>query len=326
MTRARERLFMTCAVPDPEKKLAKLRPAAEPVMPAETLAAMRCPADWLISAALGTGCRKLTLSTGADGLGLPLPLHENARPRTEPETGPKEESGCINNIDLHASLDWAYPFKNAQLLPSKLTATELKSLAEPDPESAELLRRRPRPFRKPDIRGLDRALTAAEKGTAAHLALRYLELGGLSSPEDVRGRLQALVEQGRISAREAASVDAVSILRLAQSELGRKIAAAPRLLREFPFALLCPAGRFFEGAEGEELLLQGVVDCCIIEDDGLTVIDYKTDRIRPGQEPQRAELYRSQLEAYSWAMSRITGLPVKDRYLLFLATGTALAL
>ena len=198
--------------------------------------------------------------------------------------------------------------------------------AEPDPESAELLRRRPRPFRKPDIRGLDRALTAAEKGTAAHLALRYLELGGLSSPEDVRGRLQALVEQGRISAREAASVDAVSILRLAQSELGRKIAAAPRLLREFPFALLCPAGRFFEGAEGEELLLQGVVDCCIIEDDGLTVIDYKTDRIRPGQEPQRAELYRSQLEAYSWAMSRITGLPVKDRYLLFLATGTALAL
>ena len=323
MTRARERLFMTCAVADPEKKLSKLSPCAERRMPAQALVSMHSLSEWIISAVLGTGSRKITLSIGGDTHGEPQPLQKEARPRTEPETGPKEEA-C--DIDFERELSWSYPYKAAELLPSKLTATELKSLAEPDPEGAPMLKKRSRLFRKPDISGGTRQLTAAEKGTAAHLALRYLDLGRINSAQSAAGELQRLVAEGRMSRREADAVDITSLFRLAQSELGRKIASSEKVLREFPFALLCEAGRFFEGAGDEKVLLQGVVDCCIVEPDGLTIVDYKTDRIRPGQEPERAELYRSQIEAYSWAMSRITGLPVKGRYLLFLATGAALAL
>ncbi len=322
MTRAKERLFITCAVPDPEKKLAKLRPAAEPKMPAEVLAGMRSLSDWLISAALGTGGRRLGLVTGTRP-GEAAPGRQNARPRTEPETGPKEE-GCA--VDFARELGWRYPYSRAELLPSKLTATELKSLAEPDPESEQLLGRPPRLFRRPDLPGVHRALDAAERGTATHMALRYLDLRRLDSPEHAAEELERLVAAGRLSEREAGAVDIASLLRFAGSELGRKIAGSERVLREFPFALLCEAGRFFQDAGEEELLLQGVVDCCIIEEDGLTVVDYKTDRVRPGEEARRAELYRSQLEAYCWAMSRITGLPVKAGYLCFLATGAELEL
>ena len=322
MTRAKERLFITCAVPDPEKKLAKLRPAAEPKMPAEVLAGMRSLSDWLISAALGTGGRRLGLVTGTRP-GEAAPGRQNARPRTEPETGPKEE-GCA--VDFARELGWRSPYSTAALLPPTLTAPQLKTLAEPDPESEQLLGRPPRLFRRPDLPGVHRALDAAERGTATHMALRYLDLRRLDSPEHAAEELERLVAAGRLSEREAGAVDIASLLRFAGSELGRKIAGSERVLREFPFALLCEAGRFFQDAGEEELLLQGVVDCCIIEEDGLTVVDYKTDRVRPGEEARRAELYRSQLEAYCWAMSRITGLPVKAGYLCFLATGAELEL
>ncbi len=229
-------------------------------------------------------------------------------------------------MDFDALLAWRYPHSGAETLPSKLTATELKSLAEPDAESAELLPRAARTFRRPDIALAARRLTAAERGTATHLALRYLELGALTTPEAAREAVDRLAAAGKLSAREAAAVDAAGLCRFALSPLGRRIAAAPRVLREFPFALLCPAERFFPGAEGEELLLQGVVDCCLIEPDGAVIVDYKTDRIAPEAAPERAKRYAAQLETYAWAVSRITGLAVKAKIVYFLQPGEAVEL
>ena len=289
-------------------------------IPAQALLPMRSMAEWLICAALGTGGRALTLSIGGDEEGAPRRVTPAAQP--EPERTGEEASP----VDFDALLAWRYPHSGAETLPSKLTATELKSLAEPDAESAELLPRAARTFRRPDIALAARRLTAAERGTATHLALRYLELGALTTPEAAREAVDRLAAAGKLSAREAAAVDAAGLCRFALSPLGRRIAAAPRVLREFPFALLCPAERFFPGAEGEELLLQGVVDCCLIEPDGAVIVDYKTDRIAPEAAPERAKRYAAQLETYAWAVSRITGLAVKAKIVYFLQPGEAVEL
>lgn len=320
MTRARERLFITCTFADPQKTIDKLAPAAREHVPAQALMSMRSMAEWLICAALGTGGRALTLSIGGDEEGAPRRVTPAAQPepeRTEEETVP---------VDFDALLAWRYPHAGAETLPSKLTATELKSLAEPDAESAELLPRAARSFRRPDIAGAAGRLTAAERGTATHLALRYLDLGALSTPEAAREAVDRLAAAGKLSEREAAAVDAAGLCRFALSPLGRRIAAAPRVLREFPFALLCPAERFFPGAEGEELLLQGVIDCCLIEPDGAVIVDYKTDRVAPGEAPERAKRYAAQLDTYAWAVSRITGLEVKAKIVYFLRAGEAVEL
>ncbi|MGI6026267.1 MAG: helicase-exonuclease AddAB subunit AddA [Candidatus Scatomorpha sp.] len=320
MTRARERLFITCALADTQKTMDKLAPAAQEHIPAQALLPMRSMAEWLICAALGTGGRALTLSIGGDEEGVPRRVTPAAQP--EPERTGEEAVP----VDFDALLAWRYPHAGAEALPSKLTATELKSLPEPDAESAELLPRAARTFRRPDIAGAARRLTAAERGTATHLALRYLDLGELTTPEAARGAVDRLAAAGKLSAREAAAVDAAGLCRFALSPLGRRIAAAPRVLREFPFALLCPAERFFPGAEGEELLLQGVVDCCLIEPDGAVIVDYKTDRIAPEAAPERAKRYAAQLETYAWAVSRITGLAVKAKIVYFLQPGEAVEL
>jgi len=108
------------------------------------------------------------------------------------------------------------------------------------------------------------------------------------------------------------------------SNLGARVLGAIRRVREFKFALLDDGGLYNEALKGEEIMLQGVADLCLFEPDGLVVIDFKTDRINPGEEKKRAEHYAGQLDAYARALSRIFELPVKERILYFFETGQAL--
>ena len=52
------------------------------------------------------------------------------------------------------------------------------------------------------------------------------------------------------------------------------------VIREFKFSLLADASIFAENLYDEKILLQGVVDCALIEPDGITIIDFKTDFVR----------------------------------------------
>ena len=74
------------------------------------------------------------------------------------------------------------------------------------------------------------------------------------------------------------------------------------------------------------MLLQGVVDCCVEEHGMLTVVDYKTDGVRGEALQARAEAYAAQVRAYALAMTRLTGLPVKETVLYFLTAGQAVTL
>ena len=71
------------------------------------------------------------------------------------------------------------------------------------------------------------------------------------------------------------------------------------------------------------MLLQGVVDCCFETAAGVTVVDFKTDRVGEAGLAQRAEHYRPQLEAYSRALGEILGRPVVRRVLWFFALDRA---
>ena len=108
-----------------------------------------------------------------------------------------------------------------------------------------------------------------------------------------------MTARGELTGREAQAVDTASLLRLAAE-------AAGTLQREFRFSLLCPAETFFPNAGDEQVLLQGVVDAWFETKDGLVIVDYKTDRIRPEGVPARTAYYAAQLHAYAGAMARIT--------------------
>ena len=316
MTRARERLIILATLPDPAKAAEKLALSAVSPMPPQALLAMRRFSDWLLTAVLADGGRTLQLC-------FPEGARAEGKPARAEQAGPAAPEPAAP--ELGERFAWRYPREASVGLPSKVTATELKSLPEPDPESAQLVERAVRPFRMPELSGT-RRLTGAERGTATHLALRYIELGAIHSAGDARDAIEALVLSGRLSRREAGAVDAGSVFALAAGPLGRRIAAADRAWREFSFSLLCPAEDIFPGAEGDEILLQGVVDCCFVERGGLVVVDYKTDAVPAEEVEERAESYRPQIEAYARAMHSITGLPVREKIVYFLSAGRGVQL
>ncbi len=316
MTRARERLFLTAAVKDPEGLLEKAgSTAATPMSPA-LLSRAQSPVSWLAGAILADGQQHLSLRI-RDRSAAEQEARQTEAARPDPET----------LRELGRRLSFVYPHREAEALPSKITATELKGHGDPDPDAKDLAPRPRRPFRLPDFSRESKPLTGAEKGTATHLVLQYMDFARTGSAEAVRGEIERLRAQGFLSDREAEAVDAGAIVRLFASPLGQRMLTAPGLHREFKFSLLCPAEDFFPTAPGEEVLLQGVVDCWLEETDGsITVVDYKTDRVKSRAEAEaRALVYAGQLRAYAGALTRICRKPVREGLLHFLAVGETVA-
>ncbi|MGI8776405.1 MAG: PD-(D/E)XK nuclease family protein, partial [Acidimicrobiales bacterium] len=67
-------------------------------------------------------------------------------------------------------------------------------------------------------------------------------------------------------------------------------------------------------------VLEGYIDLLYRDDDGLVVVDYKTDAWRTEADLEaKVERYRVQLDAYAQAVTAVVGEPVVRSQLLFLA-------
>ena len=62
--------------------------------------------------------------------------------------------------------------------------------------------------------------------------------------------------------------------------------------------------------EKELLLIQGIIDCYFEEEDGLVILDYKTDRVDEAHVLRKR--YAVQLAYYARALNQITKKPVKE--------------
>ena len=85
----------------------------------------------------------------------------------------------------------------------------------------------------------------------------------------------------------------------AQSDLGARLASAAALRREAEFA-------FPLDLDTGEVTVNGFVDAVAREGDGALVVDYKTDRLEPGEDPETrvARDYRTQRLVYALAALR----------------------
>ena len=71
----------------------------------------------------------------------------------------------------------------------------------------------------------------------------------------------------------------------------------------------------------ENVRLQGIIDCIFEEEDGIVLLDYKTDYVVEGMEEEIIEKYRVQLKYYKDAVEKITGKRVKESYLYLFGLG-----
>lgn len=335
MTRPKERLYITAFSKDPGKDRAvwqsKVNGCGEK-LESELLSDVQNYLGWLLAAALADREEHLRLnivypeSAEESDVGNGLPELEEAQ---ESEHLPEPEKTLVER------LQYVYPHLEASALPSKVTATELKKYTRSadedsvplfEPVSPEGTPAR-RYFRRPEFVLEQKPLTATEKGIATHLVLQHMDLNLGKTLSGVAAETERLCKEEFLSERQKDAVNQAAIVRLFSSSLGKRILNAPKLHREFRFSILCDAEAVFSKAPGEEILLQGVVDCCIENEDSLIIIDYKTDHVYTEEQlRERKELYSRQMEAYALALRRIFGKPVEEAVLVFLLSGKTLTL
>lgn len=164
------------------------------------------------------------------------------------------------------------------------------------------------------LAGEEAAVSGAQRGTALHKALQYITPAADQTTATLRREIDAFVRQGLLSREEAKLVYVPVLAAFCQSDIGRRMAESPELHREYPFTVLLAGGDPLPETEtGEQILIQGVIDCLFREDDAWILVDYKSDRL------ETADAFRSryavQLALYKRAVEQITHRPVEETYI-----------
>ncbi len=169
-------------------------------------------------------------------------------------------------------------------------------------------------------------LGGAELGTAYHLIMEKLEPDKADDISYISELIRGLCERGLIANDIVSSIAPELITAFYKSEMGQKIAGIYKLgglFREHPFTLgITPSVIDPEASDDDYVRVQGIIDMYLIEDDGITIIDYKTDRIREGEEHILIDHYKTQLDYYQRALEgAYPDLSVKARFLYSFALG-----
>jgi len=247
---------------------------------------------------------------------------------------------------------WEYAYGYAVNIPSKVAVTELKQINSigvslPHGSNTYLLNE-PVLIERPKFMEGTKRFTAAEIGTIIHYVLQHLDLERVQSPKMISQQLDEMVEKELLTREEKEVVNIDTIMDFYRSDIGRRILNAPKVYREVSFNYRKDASEVIESLDikGEELLVQGVIDCYFEEDDGWVLVDYKTDYVwgmngafeYPGKREityseemppavkSIVDRYRLQIDLYAEALEKITAKPVVEKILYLLSINLAVIL
>jgi len=168
--------------------------------------------------------------------------------------------------------------------------------------------------RKPQaLQSEEDVLTGAQWGTLMHEAMQWLPLVKYTQASLTK-ELDALVTKGTFTEEERNLLSDTSLYKFFSSDLGKRLINAKRIERELPFSMLFEGKRVYDTLEdGENLFLQGIIDTAFEEDGEWVLVDYKTDRVKSGED--LIKRYKIQMDLYKEALQRLTGMPVKASYI-----------
>ena len=168
--------------------------------------------------------------------------------------------------------------------------------------------------RKPQaLQSEEDVLTGAQWGTLMHEAMQWLPLAQYTQVSLTK-ELDTLVTKGTFTEEERNLLSDTSLYKFFSSDLGKRLINAKRIEREMPFSMLFEGKRVYDTLEdGENLFLQGIIDTAFEEDGEWVLVDYKTDRVKSGED--LIKRYKIQMDLYKEALQRLTGMPVKACYI-----------
>lgn len=224
--------------------------------------------------------------------------------------------------NLKRKLSFVYPYATATTIPSKQTATQLKGRTK-DSETAENatpVYDRYRSWKKPTF--ASDAVDATDHGNAMHLVMQHISLDRCGDAQSVQREIERIREAGFLTEEQYRSVNDQQIISFFQTDIGKELRNAKDVLREYKFSVLVDPEGSYSILPEDKVLLQGVVDCAWFDNEGISVVDFKTDRVNAESVETVTEHYREQVEIYAKALERIFKMPVKMAQLYFFQTNS----
>ncbi len=333
MTRAREKLILMGST---KKTLDEMTMTdGSP----ETAFTGTVPLYWIIASLLRNYDAEKLIEYEKSGntlrLRLPLPQREAyfsiSRGDAPEKPAQRDEEMVLPEPDdtltarLLKNLSAVYPYKNETAMQEKFAVTEL---SHPEGDADEIVF-----LTKPAF--MSRAeYTGKEIGDAYHHLMRYFPLEEMRAAKSAaerlsvtRGAISALADAGKLTEREKEILtnktqkSAEKVTGFFESELGQRMLSSKRVERELPFYAELPAralGFDYDGNTG----IQGQIDMFFFEDDGIVLVDYKSDSAE--SMAKEREGYQKQISIYKSILPKLTGTKVKQMYLYAFSSGEAI--
>ena len=328
MTRARDRLIMTYARRNLSADLHNTAMRLE-LSPKELLTGqVNCPGDWVIQTALSKSeAGEFFRISGNSGCAMPsqIPWYISIAQSSAADVVDEFEndSSDVFPVELleqmRDTLSFDYAYKNATSIPSKQTATQLKGRLKDQEVAENTVSKHRVSFRRP--RFVKPVASGKEYGTALHVFMQYADYSACITEESIRTQMDYMVSAGLLTREQAAMIEPSNIVSFFSTSVGKALINHHNVLREFKFSILVDAKRYYPDVVDEQVLLQGVIDCAMIDEDGITVIDFKTDRVTQQTMSDAVQRYAEQVQAYKEALERLYRLPVKSTCLYFFSIG-----
>lgn len=245
----------------------------------------------------------------------------------EPVTLPSNDA----SFEVDRRLSWHYPNPDGARLFSKTSVTELKRRSAigsdelpsrvmmPSTSHSKQFESAPA-FRRPSFMGMHK-LSATERGTAYHAVMQYLPLHPGLTLQHVKVAITQMLDRKLLTIEQAHVLDPSFIYAFFETKMGQKLLHSTRVLRELPFSYGIRAGELEPLTDpvvaNEMVLIQGVIDCLFESEEGLVLLDFKTDKTSDYSDDDLRERYRLQLTLYAKAIEEIWKRPVVQRTLYF---------
>lgn len=318
LTRAKEDLFIISGVKNLYKAIPKLAcdidTKKQRIAPFSVLSQDNY-SNWIIKAALRhPDCEELRKIAGVDSspvnksdFKLDFKIIDNVRDYRET----KATISCDEKVDenflefVKSRTEYRYPYSGLMGIPTKVAASKMDVTA---------LDRENFASSKPDFLNEKEELTGAQKGTATHKAMQYIDYE--AAKIDLEKEIERLVCENIFSDKEAECLERNKLKYFLDSSLVNRILNSEEVYKEKKFTVSIPVEKAYPQIEdgfGETVMIQGIVDCAFIENGEMIIVDYKTDKIN--DEERLKEIYKEQIQTYKYAMEIVTGYKVKSLYL-----------
>lgn len=313
MTRTQDKLIFIGAVSDSDKKVDELKTlliSAESEITSAIWCRTKSYLDWLLLCCLLHPCGKELRGNGScifvkendSNININLINAEDLPDFSTKEADTQLLADDSLTAKARENIAYIYPYEEILNVESKASVSAIANKAE---SAKYAFSAEPSFMSKGGI-------TATGRGTAMHKVMQFIDF---SKYNDIESEIQRLYEWQFITEAEADALSREGLKRFFESDVFARILKSDTVKREMRFLTELSAKKVAPQLESrfddEKIIVQGAVDICFVEDDGVVVLDFKTDRV--SNEQELALAYGEQLSIYAMACEKIFEKPVKEK-------------